>query len=175
MEPGAGMKIPERISWAVELLKPDRGMRVLEIGCGRGFAARVLTPCLGANAYVGVDRSKVAIQAARKLNVEAQERGIARFVLGELGAADVGSRLFDRVLAINVNAFWTDAGDAASACLPLLKPRGRMLLVYELPSPARLDEVEAKLETNLRAAGFLRLDCARKREKAWIAMWARRG
>lgn len=171
------MKIPGRIGWAVELLAADRGMRVLEVGCGRGFAARALTPSLGANGYVGLDRSRVAIQAARKLNAEAEQRGIAQFVLGELGEADVGDRLFDAMLTINVNAFWTGEEDAAAKAMPLLKKRGRMLLVYELPSPARLGEIEQKLDTNLRAAGFLVMGAARppERDKAWIAIWARKG
>lgn len=171
------MKMPDRISWAADLLKVHPGMRVLEIGCGRGFAARVLSQSLGANGYVGIDRSKVAIQAARKLNGEAEGRGIARFILGELGEADVGGRLFDAVLAINVNAFWTDEGEAVAAALPLLKTRGRMLLVYELPSPAGVDEKMELLGERLREGG-LRMVAATKApapHKALFAMWARKG
>ena len=167
------MKIPARASWAADLLKVHAGLRVLEIGCGRGHAAHALTKDLGANGYVGIDRSKVAIQAARKLNAEAEGRGIASFRLGALGETDVGGRPFDLILAINVNAFWTDAGETAALCPPLLKARGRMLLVYELPSPARVDEVTERLSDNLRTGGFGMLNAARPPEsqKAWIAMW----
>lgn len=171
------MKVPARVSWAADLLKVHPGSRVLEIGCGRGHAAHVLTPSLGVNGYVGIDRSKVAIQAARKLNAEAEGRGIARFVLGDFGVESVGARPFDTILAINVNAFWTDDGETAAAARPLLKPRGRMLLVHELPSPARVEEVKNRLETSLRAGGLLMLNAARSPDprNAIFAMWARRG
>ncbi len=171
------MKIPGRVTWAADLLKVHPGLRLLEIGCGRGFAAHVLTRALGANGYVGIDRSKVAIQAARKLNGEAEERGIARFVLGELGEADVGSRLFDQILAINVNAFWTDEGEATAMCLPLLKTRGRMLLVYELPSPEGVEEKIDLLTERLRDGGFRMVAAtqAPAPNKGLFAMWARKG
>lgn len=171
------MKIPGRISWAADLLGVHRGSRLLEIGCGRGIAARVLTPSLGANGYVGIDRSNVAIQAARKLNAEAEGRGIARFMLGALGEADVGGRLFDDILAVNVNAFWTDGGETAAKARPLLKSRGRMLLVYELPSSTRVGNVMHELEQSLRSGGFLMLNTVKSPDprKAWCAIWARKG
>jgi SAM-dependent methyltransferase len=171
------MKIPARVSWAADLLQVHRDMRVLEIGCGRGFAAHTLTPELGAGGYVGIDRSKVAIQAARKLNAGAEERGIAAFHLGEFGKMDLGAKRFDAILAINVNAFWTDEGETAAASRALLKKRGKLLLVYELPSPARIDDITAATEANLKAGGFRLWTPVRPLEpaKAMLAVWARAG
>jgi SAM-dependent methyltransferase len=171
------MKIPARVSWAVDLLKVNRNMRVLEIGCGRGFAAHALAPHLGVGGYVGIDRSKVAIQAARKLNAGVEERGIATFHLGEFGKLDLGAMRFDAILAINVNAFWTDEGEAAATSRALLKRRGKLLLVYELPSPARIGEITAATEANLQAGGFRLWTPVRPldRSKAMLAVWARAG
>ncbi len=169
-------KIPERLAWAVDLLGPWPGASVLEIGCGRGVAARLLCEKLGPEGYLGLDRSKIAIDAARKLNAEAIGRGVAEFVLGELSEVDFGRRRFDRILAININAFWT-GGDAELATLmSVLKERGRVLLAYEAPSPSAAEAILEKLRPNLRSGGLAKLNSmsAVIGGKRQIATWASR-
>jgi cyclopropane fatty-acyl-phospholipid synthase-like methyltransferase len=167
--------IPQRISWAIGLLKPWSGASILEIGCGRGVAAQALCEHLGPRGYVGIDRSKTAIDAAKKLNAEVIGRDVAEFVFAELADASFGRQRFDRILAINVNAFWTGGEKEIAAVQGILKAQGRMLLVYEAPSPARLSSIEEKLRKNLRAGGVLKLNTTRAPENAKLmAMWVSR-
>lgn len=169
------MILPQRVSWAVELLKPWRGASVLEVGCGRGVAAHAMCGELGPGGYLGIDRSKAAIDAAARLNAGAVGKGVAEFRLGELAEIGFGRKRFDLVLAINVNVFWTGGEDELAVLQAVLKPRGRMLLVYEAPSPARLGEIDGKLRVRLRAGGFARLNAAKARGNGKLmAMWASR-
>lgn len=127
------------------------------IGCGRGIAARLLCEKLAPAGYLGLDRSKPAIDGARKLNAEAVGRGIADFMLSELGEADFEGRRFDRILAINVNLFWTGGEAEIAAMLSVLKRNGRVLLAYEAPSPSISERIDERLRRNLRRSGFVQL------------------
>lgn len=169
------MILPQRISWAVELLKPARGMSVLEVGCGRGIAAQAVCGALGPGGYLGVDRSKVAIGAAEKLNAAAVSKGVAEFRLGELAEVGFGRKRFDLALAINVNVFWTGGADELVVLQGVLKPRGKMLLVYEAPWPAKLGEIEGKLRASLAAGGFVKVSAVKAPQSAKLmAVWASR-
>jgi len=53
--------------------------------------------------------------------------------------------VFDPVLAINVNAFWTAPATSLASLARLLRPGGRAYLVYEPPSASRLNAVRPAL------------------------------
>jgi predicted O-methyltransferase YrrM len=72
-------RFPERLAVAVDLVDVLPGQRILEIGGGRGIAARLVCDRLGDGRYVGIDRSAKAVAAARELNSAYVERGIAQF------------------------------------------------------------------------------------------------
>jgi SAM-dependent methyltransferase len=57
--------ISQRLSAIVDALPLRPGMRVLEIGCGPGVAAREVARRLGSGRVLGIDRSRKAIALAR--------------------------------------------------------------------------------------------------------------
>jgi hypothetical protein len=61
---------------------------------------------------------------------------------------------FSKVLAINVNAFWTEPIVSLASLRKLLLPRGRALLVYEAPSVRSLDKLSASIPAALKTNGF---------------------
>ncbi|HRO04871.1 MAG TPA: class I SAM-dependent methyltransferase, partial [Terricaulis sp.] len=100
---------PARIKWAIELLELETKHNVLEIGCGSGVAAQHICAKLGRGSYMGVDKSPAAINAASARNAANVKGGRAMFWNGAFNAEDREPALFDKVLAVNVNMFWTDA------------------------------------------------------------------
>ncbi|MBP7701723.1 MAG: class I SAM-dependent methyltransferase [Phenylobacterium sp.] len=141
------MSLPARIGWALELLAPMRGERVLEIGCGPGVAAAEL---VAAGCEVtALDRSAKAIEAAA-----ARLGGRARLICGALQTADLPTAAFDAVLAINVNLFWTTDGAGLAALRRTLAPRGRLALVFDAPSETQAKRIGEALSANLAAAGL---------------------
>lgn len=60
---------------------------------------------------------------------------------------------FDKAFAVNVNLFWTGAADAELTTLcRVLRPGGRLLLVYEGPGGTR--DVSPTIVANLARHGF---------------------
>lgn len=140
------MAIPDRIAWALERLAPASGERVLEIGCGRGVAAGLLS---AAGCQVtGLDRSAGAIAAAKARSPH------AAFVCAPLAQAKLEPAVYDAVFAVNVNLFWLEATAGLARVRQLLAPDGRLVLVYEPPSEDRIEAIAGKLAANLEAAGF---------------------
>ena len=64
-------------------------------------------------------------------------------------------RRFDTIFAINVNLFWVQpAGKQWSIVASLLRPGGRLYLLYETPASTKTDQVVHIVEAALRRHGF---------------------
>jgi cyclopropane fatty-acyl-phospholipid synthase-like methyltransferase len=147
---------PLRLTWAVELLDVQPDDRVLEIGCGRGVAAALMCARLASGSLLGIDRSATAIGAARQRNAEHITTGRADFrvvALEDLDPSELGP--VGKILAVNVNLFWTGPARRELALIAeLLAPGGRFLLVYDPPAGERLEALGATVVDHLTAAGF---------------------
>lgn len=139
--------IPERVTWAVEMLGARPSDHVLEIGCGPGHAVGLLCERLTRGTVTAIDRSALQVSRARERNQACIAAGRARIEHATLTSCDAGVRRFDRILAINVNAFWTDPAPTFASVRRLLRPRGTLVVVYEPPSPAAV----RKLASGMRA------------------------
>jgi len=147
--------VPERITYAVEKLAVQPDERILEIGCGRGVAAELICARLKGGTMVAIDRSAVAIEAARKRNAEALTGG--RLILHQVSLDELPDDIgpFDKVFAINVNLFWTGPATAELDLIRrLLKPDGTLHLFYEPPSPSQAVHLSATLHDHLILSNY---------------------
>ncbi|MBL8547568.1 MAG: class I SAM-dependent methyltransferase [Hyphomonadaceae bacterium] len=124
---------PARIRWALELLDIEKSSNVFEIGCGSGIAAQRICPVLGRGSYMGVDKSPAAIKASLARNANYAKAGRATFVESAFSAADREPQVFDRILAVNVNAFWSGDGAEILDVRRLMHSRSLFVQVYEPP------------------------------------------
>jgi SAM-dependent methyltransferase len=149
---------PARLVKAVDLLDPQAGQRILEIGGGRGVAARLVCDRLRSGRFVGLDRSARAVVAARQLNSHHIARGVAEFhqvALADADPAALGG--FDLVFAINVNLFWTGTATRELELISRLLPtRGPLWLFYNYPStdPGARPDVAERIGSRLEGSGF---------------------
>jgi SAM-dependent methyltransferase len=146
-------RAPGRLRWAVEVLAVEPGDRILEIGCGTGAAVDLVCQRLHSGYVTGLDRSKIAIRAARARNRHHVRAGKARFVEKRLADLDL-RRQFDKVFAVNVNCFWLGPDRELEAIRRALAPGGRLYLFYEPPSARQLARASKGCAAFLEAQGF---------------------
>jgi len=125
---------PARIKWAIELLELEKQHNVFEIGCGSGVAAQHICAKLGRGTYLGVDQSAAAAKAALERTNGYVRGGRAMIRNERFNAESHEPALFDRVLAVNVNLFWSDEGAAMRDVRRIMHIKSRAVLVYQPPA-----------------------------------------
>ena len=157
-------EIPFRVHCAVNTLRISGKARVIEVGCGTGHALAALRVRYPKITLTGIDRSATQIAKARRL-LNTLPPGM-RPALAQLTLTAASKRWhatpFDWLLAINVNAFWTEPSAAFAAARELLRPRGKALLVYEPPAAAGLEVLSKKLRLAIDASSWRVVDERRR-------------
>ncbi|MBL0940413.1 MAG: methyltransferase domain-containing protein [Gemmatimonadaceae bacterium] len=99
-------RISPRLRTMVDALPLREGMRVLEIGCGPGVAARAVQQRIGNGYVLGIDRSNKAIQQAVAMSPDLIASGVLayRCVAIENFELAIDEAPFDLVFAIRVGA-----------------------------------------------------------------------
>ena len=136
------------------MLALDAADRVLEIGCGTGVAVSLICESSVVGTVTAIDRSSTMVRMARKRNRGHVAAGRAVIHNVALEAADLGGDRFDKVLAVNVNAFWTKPVPSLEAAKRLLAPCGALYLVYQPPSASGLRRFAGQLTEILEENGF---------------------
>lgn len=123
-----------RLRAAVDALPLRPGMRVLEIGCGPGAAARAVAVRIGAGMVLGIDRSARAIALAERAGADLIAAGRLRLrcVAVEDFTPEPGEAPFDLAFALRVGALdgrHPAAGERALLRLRKVLAPGALLLV----------------------------------------------
>ncbi|MGV8804497.1 MAG: bifunctional 2-polyprenyl-6-hydroxyphenol methylase/3-demethylubiquinol 3-O-methyltransferase UbiG [Polaromonas sp.] len=114
---------PIRLDW-IEGLKPLKGLRVLDVGCGGGILADAMAR-KGAT-VLGIDLANKALKVAQLHALEAQTQGVEyREISAEaLAAEQPGS--FDVVTCMEMLEHVPDPASVVKACSTLVKPGGHV-------------------------------------------------
>jgi SAM-dependent methyltransferase len=153
----AAASVPARVRWAVGVLAPRPGERVLDVGSGTGASVEALLDVMGVSdaavrpSIVAIDRSATAVGRIRERVADAAASGAVEVVLTPLAGLDSAHGPFDAAFGVNVNVFWTSAAvPELRALAGAIRPGGRLLVAYGIgPVPladaGHLDGVEAAL------------------------------
>jgi SAM-dependent methyltransferase len=121
--------VPERIRWAVEVVGPGPGDRVLEVGCGPGVAAGLVCRRLVTGRLLAIDRSPVAVARTGARNAEYVAAGLLEVRQSTLDELRVSG--MDRAFSVNVNVFWTGGAERElTALYQALRPGGELFVLY---------------------------------------------
>jgi len=99
-------KLSPRLLEIVEALPLREGIRVLEIGCGPGVAAREIAARIGNGHVLAIDRSAKAIEQAIKNSTKEIKNGSLSFrqIAIEDFKPNPGDKKFDLAFAVRVGA-----------------------------------------------------------------------
>jgi SAM-dependent methyltransferase len=99
-------KLSKRLADCINALPLIEGMRVLEIGCGPGAAAREISRRIGKGYILGIDRSAKAIQQVIACSQEEIKTGKISFKQVAIAdfELDTDESLFDMAIAFRVGA-----------------------------------------------------------------------
>lgn len=163
------MAVDQRFTWIVRTMDVRPADRVLEIGPGSSESVACLAEQASDGTIVGLERSATAIARARKKHAAQLDSGRVRLVHADLANVDPdrllgeigdGTQGFDKILAVNVNLFWTKKPSAELALIRrLLAPGGTLCLYYgygtpDASEPASPKPTPGKLTEHLAEAGF---------------------
>jgi SAM-dependent methyltransferase len=148
----------ERNLWTLGLLDIQPADRVLELGCGPGFALAAMSQLAPEGLVVGLDHSATILAQARRRNAAAIAKGRALLVEASLEALPRFDPPFDKALAVNSLMFAEDSGAVLRALRERMRSRGLVAVTHQSRKPGATNEDSLRaaeaLGEQLAAAGF---------------------
>lgn len=149
--------IPKRFIWAVDMLELQPSHQVLEIGCGVGLMAEVISNKLQDGKLVAMDKSSFMIEKAKLRNKPFIAGGTATFLTADFLKADLQRSTFDTITAFNLNFFRKDPAKVLQRVKQFLKPGGKLFIFFQDPYEITISAADLIAE-KLSAHGFTVLD-----------------
>ena len=118
---------PETL-WTIELLNILQGESVLELGCGSGYAMKLILEGNRAEKVVGLDLSPAVIRSAGIRNKKAVQDEKAKLVQGNVKSLPFEDNQFEKVFSIHTLYFWDELSDTVSEIYRVLKPGGDCII-----------------------------------------------
>ncbi|WP_415813165.1 class I SAM-dependent methyltransferase [Mesobacillus thioparans] len=118
---------PETL-WTIELLNIKQGESVLELGCGAGYAMKLILEQDESNSVIGLDLSPTVIRSAKMRNKKAFIEEKADFIQGNVKSLPFEDGQFDKVFSIHTIYFWDELSTTVSEIYRVLQPGGDFIL-----------------------------------------------
>lgn len=160
----------------IDLVEPQRGERVLDIGAGMGAGA-MRAASTGAH-VLAVEPTPFMRRLLQLRRLFSRNRKSVEVVDGAAEQLPVADQSIDAIWAVNTMHHWVDVDRGAAEIARVLKPGGRVLLVDELfndPSHPEYEESETEhgpehhgftmveadqMGSALQAAGLIEVDAS---------------
>jgi SAM-dependent methyltransferase len=150
------MKTHERFTWAVELLDVKSGDRIMEVGCGVGFAVAEIAARLTTGKIMAIDKSAAMIAKASERNKNNVQAGKVKFIQTDLALLEHGGTSFNKIFCFNINLFWTNKSiSKEAAVLKSLLAKNESLYIFYGPMVASgLSKIQRPIVENLEKENF---------------------
>ena len=127
---GEKMAIQHRpeAQWTIELLNIQQNESILELGCGAGYAMKLLLRQSAVSQVVGLDISPDMLRSASIRNQKEIKRGRAKLVQGNVEKLNFEDECFTKAFSIHSVYFWDNLPETISEIYRVLKPQGSLIL-----------------------------------------------
>jgi SAM-dependent methyltransferase len=116
------------VSQVIAAIEIRPGEQILDLGCGNGWATRMLASKAPGASAIGLDVSPKMIERAEALHRLTIR---ARYEVGAFEALPFQDRKFDRVFSMEAIYYAVDLDGALRECRRVLKPGGELDLVVD--------------------------------------------
>lgn len=117
---------------AVEVLMPQAGDYLLEIGFGPGDALARLSRQIKTGLIAGIDCSHTMLIQASRRNNHSIRQGLIELHQGKIWDLPYPDATFNQVFAVNSFQFWVEPEHDLEKIYGLLKPGGLLLIVVRI-------------------------------------------
>ena len=149
--------VPKRFIWAVDVLELKPSDHVLEIGCGVGLMAEVISSKLVDGKLVAIDKSSFMIDKAKRRNKLLIADGMCEFLTADFLNIGLQPSSFDTITAFNLNFFRKDPGKVLQRVKEFLKPGGKLFIFFQDPFEITISAADL-ITDKLTAHGFVVTD-----------------
>lgn len=156
----------ELTDWALCHIDIKPGDYVLDVGCGGGKTVGKLCGFVGNGKVFGVDYSELCIKKAEKLNHKNVLCGKADIRQASVSDLPFEDCKFDFVTAVETYYFWPDKLNDLKEIKRVLKPGGKLLLVFEMLKDEADPEKWKKVEERLNIEAVSREEIENMLERA---------
>jgi len=154
----------------VDVLAPEPGERVLEVGFGHGETLAAIAERVGDGLVAGADPSPTMVRMAGRRNRRALGEGRVRLDRASVVALPYAASAFDAVLSVNAIQHWGDRDAGLAEVRRVLRPGGRLVLGLRLAaadpgrftSPGFPEEAIDEIAASVAAAGYVGVERARR-------------
>lgn len=115
---------------AIAALQVQDGDHVLDVGCGHGRSLGTLALLTPTGRVVGADPSELMAKIAVSRNKALIQKGRIGVAIAPVEELPFAAAAFDRALCVHVLYFWPDLGRALGELARVLRPGGRLVLLF---------------------------------------------
>jgi ubiquinone/menaquinone biosynthesis C-methylase UbiE len=115
---------------AIEALGVAPGHGVLDVGCGHGRSLAELARRASGGHVIGVDPSELMVAMAIRRNRRGVRAGRIEVRVGRAERLPLDTASVDRVLCVHTLYFWEDLDDPFGEIARVLRPGGRLALLF---------------------------------------------
>src|SRR3954452_4814300 len=148
-------QVPPRLIWAVELMDPQPGDNILEMGCGPGYGAELICQRLTSGNLFAIDRSDSGVDRTPRRNqkdVHSRRLSVRQIDLAPLR---VPVKRLHKVFAFNVNLFWVRrCADEVALLHERVLPGGAVYLFFDANQRELVPNIVRKASQALQEGGF---------------------
>lgn len=114
-----------------ELLSPQNGEFILDIGCGTGKLIYTMARKISDGNFEGIDFSETMISIAQKRNKKNIQTGQVKILNGNFDELPLQNDYYDKVCSVNTIYFWPKPEYTAQKIADITKPGGFFIAGFE--------------------------------------------
>jgi len=174
--------------WGLAHVDLEKGLTVLDVGCGGGATVALFAASAGEGRVFGVDYALASVTAAQQRNANRISAGRVHIQQASVSHLPFADRTFDLVSAVETHYYWPDPLADMGEIFRTLKAGGRFVVIAETHRDERFGRLLAVPMAVLRAryltvrehhdllagAGFVDIAIHQRDATGWICCVARK-